>query len=59
MNYPERALGKRYAKMYWGKSLQRLKRVKRAYDPEGFFANRSPFPDRKCSAVVYVALDYG
>ncbi|CDF38968.1 unnamed protein product [Chondrus crispus] len=44
VNYSERELGGSYAKMYWGKSLQRLKKIKRTYDPEGFFANPQPIP---------------
>lgn len=43
VNYPELEL-KNYAEPYWGKSLPRLKQLKRKYDPQLFFANPQPIP---------------
>lgn len=45
-NYQDLALGPKYAQMYWGKSLPKLKRIKNVYDPNGFFANPQPIPVR-------------
>lgn len=42
-NYPELEL-KKYAKMYWGKNLRRLRRLKTKFDPNLFFANPQPIP---------------
>lgn len=44
VSYPELELGKSYPKMYWGSNLERLKRLKRRYDPKSFFFNPQPIP---------------
>lgn len=44
VNYPELELGKKYAKLYWGESLPRLRNIKSQYDPKLFFANPQPIP---------------
>lgn len=43
INYPELQLTD-YAQQYWGKSLPRLQRIKKIYDPNGFFSNTQPIP---------------
>ena len=42
--YPELELKSTYAKAYWGNSLGKLKKLKRAYDPGLFFFNPQPIP---------------
>ena len=44
VNYPERELGKDYAKEYWGHNLKRLRYLKTQYDPDMRFANPQPIP---------------
>lgn len=45
VNYPEPELGRNeYPKMYWGKSLPRLEKLKRLYDPDLFFSHQQPIP---------------
>lgn len=43
VNYQELEL-KNYAKMYWGKNLCRLRKLKTVFDPNLFFANPQPIP---------------
>lgn len=44
VNYPELELKKKYAKAYWGKSLKRLRTLKKKHDPKNFFMNPQPIP---------------
>lgn len=46
LNYAEhgRLIGSGYASAYYGKSLQRLKKIKRRLDPNNFFSHQQPIP---------------
>lgn len=45
VNYAESQLGRNvYPKYYWGKSLPRLKKLKKQADPNGIFSNVQPIP---------------
>ena len=44
VNYQDPSLLESYPKMYWGNSLNDLKKLKAMYDPNGFFSNPQPIP---------------
>lgn len=45
VNYPELQLGSNeYPQLYWGSSLERLKKVKKMYNPDNFFFHSQPIP---------------
>lgn len=45
VNYPELELSNyEYPRMYWGNSLDRLKKVKKKYNPDNFFFHPQPIP---------------
>lgn len=44
VNYGEPGLGKSYPRKYWGKNLARLRKLKKTYDPTGFFAHPESIP---------------
>lgn len=45
VNYPETQLSTlEYPRMYWGKSLKRLRAIKKRFDPDGMFMNPQPIP---------------